>query len=107
MDQCYSDVGKILSSLGIQVRRLRLRNNMSQEALSKVADVGLNVIKRLESGKGATLGSFIRVLVVFDKVQWLDMLSPVVSISPIDMLKLGHERKRCKKQKNILVTGGN
>ena len=105
IDEC--DIGKIINSLGIQLKRLRLRNNMSQEELSEKAGIGLNVVKRLESGKGVTLSSFVRVLVVLDKAQWFDMLFPVVSISPIDMLYLGHERKRVKKQKNILFTGVN
>jgi DNA-binding XRE family transcriptional regulator len=96
LNECcnYSDVGKIINSLGIQIRRLRIKKNMTQEEVAKTADIALNAIKRLECGKGATISSMVRVIVVLGKTQWFDHLSPVVSISPIDMLKVGHERIR-------------
>lgn len=100
----YSDLGRIINSLGMQVKRLRIRKNLTQNELADKADVALNVIKKLECGKGVTMVSMIRVLVVLGKTQWLDSIAPIVSISPLDMLRLGKERVRVS-HKTIAMKG--
>ena len=50
------------AEFGQQLRLLRLRQNIDQRQLAGQAGVALNVVKRLEAGRGATLKSLIRVL---------------------------------------------
>jgi transcriptional regulator with XRE-family HTH domain len=94
--------------LGGQVRALRLRENLDQRALAERAGVGLSALKNLESGKGATLKTFIKTLRAIGRADWLETLAPVVSISPLQMLKSKPVRQRAspvrkpiKQRKNV------
>ncbi len=82
------------AELGLQMRELRLRQNIDQQRLSERAGVALNVVKRLESGKGTTMTSFIKVLRALGRVEWLSTRAPTVSISPIQMLHRKSPRQR-------------
>lgn len=75
------------AGLGRHLRDLRLRQNIDQRQLAERADVALNVVKRLESGKGATVTSLIKVLRALGREEWLDTLAPQVTVSPLQMLK--------------------
>lgn len=80
--------------LGSQIRGLRLRQNLDQRQLADRAGIALNAVKNLERAKGATLRSLIQVLRVLNRVDWLRALAPVVSISPVQMLKTRAPRQR-------------
>src|SRR5690349_2079694 len=85
--------------LGRQLRDLRLRLNVDQRQIAGRAGVALNVVKNLEAGKGATLTSLIKVLRALGRADWLGSLAPVVSISPMQMLKTKTPRQRASKRK--------
>jgi transcriptional regulator with XRE-family HTH domain len=85
---------ELQADFGQQLRLLRLRQNIDQRQLARQAGVALNVVKRLESGRGATLKSLIKVLRVLGRVDWLNTLSPPVSISPLQMVKAKSARQR-------------
>jgi len=87
------------AELGQQVRALRLRQNLDQRQLADRAGVALNAVKNLESGKGATLGSLVKVLRALNKADWLRALAPAVSISPVQMLKAKAPRRRASHKK--------
>ncbi len=59
------------AELGQQVRDLRLRQNIDQQRLAEQAGVALNVVKRLEGGKGTTVTSLIKILRALGRVEWL------------------------------------
>jgi transcriptional regulator with XRE-family HTH domain len=80
--------------LGQQLRALRIRQDLDQRQLATRAGVALNVVKRLESGKGATLASFVKVLRVLGRSDWLNTLAPTVSVSPLQMVKTTTLRQR-------------
>ena len=73
--------------LGSRLRELRLLKNVDQKSLAERAGVSLNALKHLESGKGARVNSLMKVLRALGRSDWLDTLAPLVSISPIQMLK--------------------
>ena len=85
--------------LGQQIRNLRLRQNIDQQRLAEQAGVALNVVKRLESGKGTTVGSLIKILRSLGRIDWLTTLAPVVSISPLQMLKEKPKRQRASRSR--------
>jgi len=89
--------GEWEAELGQQVRNLRLRGNLEQLVLAEQAGVGLSALKNLESGKGATVKTLIRVLRALDRTGWLETLAPAVSISPLQMLKAKPARQRASK----------
>jgi transcriptional regulator with XRE-family HTH domain len=80
--------------LGSRLRELRLLRNLDQKSLAERAGVSLNAIKHLESGKGARVNSLMKVLRALERTDWLDTLAPIVSISPIQMLKRGSREPR-------------
>ena len=82
------------SELGTQIRALRLRQNIDQQALAERAGIALNSVKNLERGKGSTLRSLIQVLRVLNRADWIHALAPPVSISPLQMLKTRKPRQR-------------
>ena len=82
------------AELGAQLRQLRLRKQIEQKHLSEMAGVALNAVKNLESGKGATVSSLIKVLRALGRADWLQSLAPPVSISPLQLLKAKQPRQR-------------
>jgi transcriptional regulator with XRE-family HTH domain len=80
--------------LGSRLRGLRLLKNLDQKSLAERAGLSLNAVKHLESGKGARVNSLIKVLRALERTDWLDTLAPIVSISPIQMLKRGSRELR-------------
>jgi transcriptional regulator with XRE-family HTH domain len=78
---------------------LRLRQNIDQRHLADQAGVALNVVKRLEAGRGTTLKSLIKVLRALGRTDWLNTLAPVVSISPLQMAKTKATRQRASSRK--------
>jgi len=66
-----------------------------------MSDVALNAVKNLESGKGATLASLIRVLRSLDRTEWLKSLAPPVSISPLQLLKTTQPRQRAGRKRRV------
>ena len=83
-------------NLGEQIKTYRLRINMSQSELAKRADLGVVTVSRLESGKGSSLSSFIKVLQVLRQEPWLESLAPEVSVSPIEIHTRGKPRQRAR-----------
>lgn len=75
------------TQLGQHLRALRLRQNTDQRQLAERADVALNVVKKLEGGKGSTVTSLINVLRALGREEWLGTLAPQVTVSPLQLLK--------------------
>ena len=84
--------------IGLQLRGLRLRQDLDKRTLAARAGVALNVVKHLEAGKGATLTSLIKVLRALGRADWLNSLAPPVSISPMQMLKRKPARQRASRK---------
>jgi transcriptional regulator with XRE-family HTH domain len=92
--------------LGVQVRAMRLRANLDQVTLAERAGIALTAVKNLESGKGATLKTLIKTLRALDRADWLASLAPLVSISPLRMLKTKPARQRASHQRDTTAKGG-
>jgi transcriptional regulator with XRE-family HTH domain len=81
--------------IGRQLRALRLRKNIDQKRLAEMSGIALNAVKRLESGRGTTLKSLIKVLRSLEREDWLASLMPQISVSPMQMLK-NRKPERCR-----------
>jgi transcriptional regulator with XRE-family HTH domain len=92
------------AELGRQLRSLRLRQNVDQRQLAQQAGIALNAVKNLKAGRGATLTSLVKVLRALGRADWLRALAPMVSISPLEVLKAKHERRRASPRKRAPVS---
>ncbi len=85
----------IEKEIGQRIKALRLRKNISQQALATSACTHRNVIGSLGKGKGSTLGTLIAVLRELDALGELKSFIPEIEVSPIEILKTqGKQRKR-------------
>ena len=73
--------------LGEQLRRARLDRDWTQAQLAERANIALGAVKNLESGRGSTLKSLIRVVRVLGFEDWLGQLNPDPGISPMALLR--------------------
>ncbi len=84
----------IAGDIGNRLRSLRLRRNVTQIGLAQAANLSLNTLKALESGKGK-LSTLIAVLRELDALGNLDDFIPVQQISPLQLAKMqGKQRQR-------------
>lgn len=90
----YRTTADLEATLGTHLRTVRLRQGHTQQQLAARASVALGALKRLETGKGATLRTLMRVLKALGRADWVDSLSPEVSISPLQMLRSTTPRQR-------------
>jgi transcriptional regulator with XRE-family HTH domain len=93
----WHTTNELLAELGEQLRAQRLRLNLTLEEVAKHAGLSINVVRRLESGEGSTLASFVTVLRVLRRDEWLSTLQPPVTINPLNMLKKRAPRQRAYK----------
>ena len=81
----------ILESLGERIRGLRLRKNITQEALAERALLSVGTIKSLEAGKGK-LSTLVAVLRELGALEQLDQFIPPITISPLRMAEAGNRQ---------------
>ena len=94
-----SGVSGLERELGRQIRAIRLRQDLNQQQVADRAGIALNAVKNLESGKGATLRTLMQTLRALNRADWLGTLAPVVSISPVQMLRRKAPRQRASRKK--------
>ena len=92
----------LVEETGKKLERLRLSRNITQSELAQEAGVSLRTLRRLESGQGVTLDSFVRILAALKLQQNMDMLIPNPRIRPIERVRTGgRERKRARSAKTV------
>jgi transcriptional regulator with XRE-family HTH domain len=87
----------IETKLGQDVKKLRLLKGWTREILGNMSGVSIKSIQRLESGKGVSIQSMVKILIVLGRTDWLLNLSPAISINPLDPVS---NRRRGKRKKN-------
>ena len=88
--------------IGVKIKTVRLKQNMSQDERADKSGVSISTIKRMEDGEVKTLESLIRILRTLGK---LDIFIPLVEeeqLSPNEYYELTnkankHKRKRASK----------
>lgn len=80
--------------LGENIKKLRLQKNLDRETLATQAGISVTAIKNLESGKGATTKTLLKVIRSLGREDWLRSLAPIASINPLHMVKNRPIRQR-------------
>ena len=91
--------GMIQSKMGQRLKAVRLKQNITQQALAEESGVSLSSVKKIEKGEIGSFDSLLRVLRTLGK---LDVLQPLVEeeqLSPSEYYELvqkagAHQRKR-------------
>lgn len=94
MSKSFKTVAEWEEELGDQIRKSRLRDNISQIKLAETAGVGLSALKNLEGGNGATLKTLIKVMRALGRTDWLEAIAPTFTISPLQMAKSKRPKMR-------------
>jgi transcriptional regulator with XRE-family HTH domain len=90
MSRNYRTTEEIERSFGAQVKALRLDQDVDQITLAERAAVSVSALKALESGRGSSLRTVVRVARALDRVDWLDTFYEQPTVSP---LALARERE--------------
>jgi len=89
------------SSIGEQCRVLRLNLNLDQKTCASGAGVSVSALKNLENGNGVTLKTLIKVLRYLKRTDWLEALSPPVTISPLQLAQNKPRRQRASSPRKV------
>lgn len=90
----FSAPNELQELLGERLKRLRLNRNLDQRTTAEKAGISEKALRNLESGRGSTVETLLRVLKALDHLQGLDMLAPEISINPLDLLRQPKARTR-------------
>ena len=73
----------MLTELGSRLARLRKSQGLSQAALAKQAGLGVATLRRIEDGRDAQLGSWLKLLKALGQEASIDGLLPETVRSPV------------------------
>jgi transcriptional regulator with XRE-family HTH domain len=83
--------------LGERLRRLRLNRNFDQCTTAEKAGISEKALRNLESGRGSTVATLLRVLKALEYLQGIDMLAPEISVNPLDLLRQAKVQQRARR----------
>ncbi|HEX5054581.1 MAG TPA: helix-turn-helix domain-containing protein [Planctomycetota bacterium] len=83
----------MLRELGQRLANVRKQQGLSQEQLAAAAGVGIATLRRLEDGRDAKLGSWLRLLVALRMDAAIDGLLPADLRSPLAEVKRSRRRR--------------
>ena len=84
--------------LGQRIKQLRLRKNLTQQALAERTGLSRVFISKIERGHGTSLLSLLQILRALEILENIDSLIPEEAPSPIDLIKLqGKQRRRASR----------
>jgi transcriptional regulator with XRE-family HTH domain len=96
-DALIETVSHLESQLGDRLSKLRLSRNLTRAQLAKETGTSPRTLARLEAGEGASLDSFIRVLLALNMESNLLGMLPDPAVRPMERVKLrGRERQRAR-----------
>lgn len=98
----------VVCEVGAHLRALRLYKNLSQDALAAQAGISVSLLRKLESGRGASLRTLVCVLVPLGRLAWLNTLAPVPTVNPLSLTKKSQTRQRASsfRKKQQAAKGG-
>lgn len=88
---------ELQTALGERLRRLRLGRNLDQRATAEKAGVSERALRNLESGRGSTVETLVRVLKALEYLQGIEMLAPEISVNPLGLLRQSKAPQRVRR----------
>ena len=91
--------GMIQSKMGERLKAVRLKQNITQQALAEESGVSLSSVKKIEKGEIGSFDSLLRVLRTLGK---LDVLLPLVEeeqLSPSEYYELVNKASKAQRKR--------
>lgn len=85
--RCMQTSQDWITELGEQVRRARLERGWTQQRTAARANIGVSALRNLETGRGAGVGTLVKVVRALGLEAWLGTLCPVRPPSPMEQLR--------------------
>lgn len=86
-DLRFKTIPELQAELGTRIRRLRLWSNIDQRTAAASAGISLKALRWLETGRGSTVDTLIRVLKALDHLDAIETLAPEPSVNPMMLLR--------------------
>jgi transcriptional regulator with XRE-family HTH domain len=83
--------------LGGRIRSIRLNRNLDQRTTAEKAGISEKALRNLETGRGSTVETLMRVLKALEYLQGIDMLAPEISVNPLDLLRQSKAPQRVRR----------
>ena len=93
----FRSIDELQTELGNQVQALRLSKNLDQVTTAEKAGISEKALRNLETGRGSSIESFVRVLKALDSLNGLELLVPKPSVSPLALLRNSRTRQRARR----------
>src|SRR5277367_6954918 len=86
-DMSFMSLDELQAVLGKQLQELRISKNLDQITTAEKAGISEKALRNLESGRGSSIETLIRVLKALDSLDGLRSLAPKSSVSPLALLR--------------------
>ena len=90
----------ILEVLGVFIQQSRLKQNKTQQEVSKLAGLNRSTMVQIENGGGGTLTSFIQILRGLKQLHLLKHFEIMQQISPMQLAKTEMNKRKRASSKN-------
>ncbi len=81
------DPQELESTLGRNVRALRIAKRLTQIELSELANISVGALKSLERSKGSSLSTLVKVLHALGNDAWVAQLAPSTTFNPLALVE--------------------
>lgn len=89
--------------IGQRVKQYRLNQDLSQEALARLAGVSLKAVKNAELGK-STINTYVAIMISLGRADNLLAAFPDEGVSPVQLLKSkSNTKKRASGKRKVSV----
>ncbi|MBX3007682.1 MAG: helix-turn-helix domain-containing protein [Melioribacteraceae bacterium] len=84
----------IIEVMGNFVKKTRLNQNRTQQALSEAAGINRSTLVQLEKGKGGTLLSLIQILRALGQLHLFEIFEIKQELSPLQLAEIEMKKRR-------------
>jgi transcriptional regulator with XRE-family HTH domain len=96
-DMSFMSPDELQAVFGKQLQELRISKNLDQITTAEKAGISEKTLRNLETGRGSSVETLVRVLKALDSLDGLRLLAPKSSVSPLALLRhSGAARRRVR-----------
>ena len=105
-DMTFMSPDELQAALGKQLQELRIAKNLDQITTAEKAGISEKALRNLETGRGSSIETLVRVLKALDSLDGLRLLAPKSSVSPLALLRHSETARRRVRRSSIEANKG-